>query len=136
MKVLLTGANGYVSRRLLPELLLLGHEVVCAVRDKNRLGIDEETLQKISIWEVDFTKPYEETAVLKDVDIAYYMIHSMSTSIGDFDELEKSSAKNFNRYLENSTIKQVIYLSGIVNNNSLSKHLQSRLNVEQILFSG
>jgi uncharacterized protein YbjT (DUF2867 family) len=136
MKILLTGANGYVSRRLLPELLLLGHDVVCAVRDKNRLGIDDEMLQKISIWEVDFTKPYEETTILKDVDIAYYMIHSMSTSIGDFDELEKSSAKNFNTYLEHSSIKQVIYLSGIVNNNSLSKHLQSRLNVEQILFSG
>ena len=109
MKILLTGANGYVSRRLLPELLLLGYEVVCAVRDKNRLGIDEETLQKISIWEVDFTKPYEVTTVLKDVQIAYYMIHSMSTSIGDFDELEKSAAKNFNKYIENSSIKQVIY---------------------------
>lgn len=136
MKILLTGANGYVSRRLLPELLLLGHDIICAVRDKNRLGIDDETLQKITIWEVDFTKPYEETTILKDVDIAYYMIHSMSTSIGDFDELEKSSAKNFNKYLENYSVKQVIYLSGIVNNSSLSKHLQSRLNVERILFSG
>lgn len=132
MKILLTGANGYVARRLLPELLQLGYEVVCAVRDKNRLGLDDETLQKISIWEVDFTKPYEATAVLKDVDIAYYMIHSMSTSIGDFDELEKTSAKIFNKYVADSPIKQVIYLSGIVNNNSLSKHLQSRLNVEHI----
>ena len=86
MKILLTGANGYVSRRLLPELLLLGHEVVCAVRDKNRLGIEEEILEKITIWEIDFTKPYEETTILKDVDLAYYMIHSMSTSIGDFEK--------------------------------------------------
>jgi len=60
----------------------------------------------------------------------------MSTSIGDFDELERTSAKNFNLYLDNASVKQVIYLSGIVNNNSLSKHLQSRLNVEHILFSG
>ena len=136
MKILLTGANGYVAKRLLPELLHLGYEIICAVRDKARLGIEDEILEKITVWEVDFTKPIIETSILKDVDIAYYMIHSMSTSIGNFDELEKTSALNFNKYLKNSSIKQVIYLSGIVNNHSLSKHLQSRLNVEKILFSG
>jgi uncharacterized protein YbjT (DUF2867 family) len=51
MKILLTGANGYVGRRLLPELLELGHEVVCCVRDKMRLGLDAQTLARVSVWE-------------------------------------------------------------------------------------
>lgn len=136
MKILLTGANGYVARRLLPELLTAGHEIICAVRDKSRLGIDDETLKKIKVWEVDFLKPYEATSVLNEVDVAYYLIHSMSSSSKNFEVLEKTAALNFNKYINNSNIKQVIYLSGIVNNHSLSKHLQSRLDVEKTLFSG
>ena len=54
MRILLTGANGYVGRRLLPELLAQGHEIVCCVRDSKRLGLDKATLERISIWEVDF----------------------------------------------------------------------------------
>jgi uncharacterized protein YbjT (DUF2867 family) len=136
MKVLLTGANGYVARRLLPELLAAGHEIICAVRDKSRIGLDDETLTKITIWEVDFTKEVTETSILDDVDVAYYLIHSMSSSIHDFEEKEKKCAITFNKYLKKSNINQVIYLSGIVNTHTLSKHLQSRLNVEHILFSG
>ena len=54
MRILLTGANGYVGKRLLPELLNNGHDVVCCVRNKNRLGLDAATLAKITIWELDF----------------------------------------------------------------------------------
>jgi uncharacterized protein YbjT (DUF2867 family) len=46
MRILLTGANGYVGRRLLPELISQGHEVICCVRDANRLGLDKATLEK------------------------------------------------------------------------------------------
>ena len=49
MKILLTGANGYVGKRLLPELLNLGHEIVCCVRDKNRLQLNETTLARVTI---------------------------------------------------------------------------------------
>ena len=58
MKILLTGANGYVGKRLLPELLQQGHEVTCCVRNKNRLGLDEKTLSRVKIWEVDFLRLY------------------------------------------------------------------------------
>lgn len=54
MKILLTGANGYVGRRLLPELLNQGHEIVCAVRDKMRLGLDSETLSLVTVWKSIF----------------------------------------------------------------------------------
>lgn len=43
MRVLLTGANGYIGMRLLPMLLDAGHDVICTVRDASRLSIDSET---------------------------------------------------------------------------------------------
>ncbi|MFN4197587.1 MAG: SDR family oxidoreductase [Flavobacterium sp.] len=136
MKILLTGANGYVGRRLLPELLSQGHEVVCCVRDRNRLGLDASTLQNIKVIEIDFLDPVFTEHLPADIDVAYYLIHSMSSSTEDFDEKESLSAHHFNRYMEHMQVKQVVYLSGIVNQQELSKHLQSRKNVEDILAQG
>jgi len=136
MKILLTGANGYVGRRLLPELLSQNHEIICCVRDKNRLGLDKATLNSITIWEVDFLEEISFENTPKDIDVAYYLIHSMSASTQVFDTMETKAAENFNRYMNHIGVKQVIYLSGIVNNNTLSKHLQSRKNVEDILYHG
>lgn len=136
MKILLTGANGYVGRRLLPELLSAGHEIVCCVRDKNRLGLDKVTLETITVWEVDFLDDVTFDQCPKGIDVAYYLIHSMSSSTEVFDTMESKAAENFNRYMNHIGVKQVVYLSGIVNNNTLSKHLQSRKNVEDILYQG
>ncbi len=136
MKILLTGANGYIGMRLLPELLRNGHEVVCAVRNRNRLSIHKETLARIQVIEIDFLQPYQENVVPTDIDIAYYLIHSMSSSTQDFDSLEANTAHTFNSYMNETGVKQVIYLSGIVNDDDLSKHLSSRKNVEDILREG
>jgi uncharacterized protein YbjT (DUF2867 family) len=72
----------------------------------------------------------------KNIDAAYYLIHSMTSSVSDFDKKEAQAAKNFNTLLEGTQCKQVIYLSGIVNDKELSKHLSSRKNVEEILYKG
>ncbi|WP_139856671.1 SDR family oxidoreductase [Aequorivita sinensis] len=136
MKILLTGANGYIGMRLLPELLQNGHEVICAVRDKNRLPLDPETTKKVSVVEVDFAEEVNTDDFPKDIDAAYYLIHSMSSSTTDFDEMEARSAINFNKYMATTSVKQVIYLSGIVNQEELSKHLSSRKKVEEILYKG
>jgi uncharacterized protein YbjT (DUF2867 family) len=136
VKILLTGANGYVGRRLLPELLAAGHEVICCVRDRSRIGLDLETLDKVSIWEVDFLEHVPENPNVPQADVAYYLIHSMSNSTNDFDALELKSAQHFNRYMRHSGVKQVVYLSGIVNDSVLSKHLQSRKSVEDELYRG
>lgn len=136
MKILLTGANGYIGMRLLPQLLEMGHEVVCAVRDENRLSVDKETRAQIEVVEVDFLKEFQETLIPKDIDAAYFLIHSMSSSIHDFDAMEAKTARNFNAHLKHTQIQQVIYLSGIVNDDNLSKHLSSRKNVEDILYQG
>ncbi len=136
MKILLTGANGYIGMRLLPLLLDEGHEIVCSVRNANRLSIDDDLKKKIDIVEIDFLEEAQPEKLPKDIDAAYYLIHSMSASTDDFDEKEEISAKNFNKYLADTNCKQVIYLGGIVNEANLSKHLWSRKNVEKILSSG
>jgi uncharacterized protein YbjT (DUF2867 family) len=136
MKILLTGANGYVGRRLLPELLSQNHEIICCVRDKNRLALDKTTLDSITIWEVDFLEEVTFDNFPKAIDVAYYLIHSMSSSTQVFDTMESKAAENFNHYMSYIGVKQVVYLSGIVNNHTLSKHLQSRKNVENILYQG
>lgn len=136
MRILLTGANGYVGKRLLPELLNSGHEIVCSVRNKNRLHLDATTLSKITIWEIDFLNEPILKELPEKFDVAFYLIHSMTSSTDTFDALETKAATNFNIYLNKIGVQQVIYLSGIVNNDNLSKHLQSRLNVEEILYQG
>jgi uncharacterized protein YbjT (DUF2867 family) len=136
MKILLTGANGYVGKRLLPELLAQGHEVVCCVRDQTRLGLDAITLARISIWEIDFLADVDFKNCPEGIDIAYFLIHSMSSSTDSFDKMEAITAQNFNKYSNHMNIKQVIYLSGIINDPKLSKHMLSRNNVEKILSAG
>lgn len=136
MKILLTGANGYIGMRLLPQLIDKGHEVICIVRDAGRLSIDEELRSKIEITEIDFLKDRALEKLPKDIDVAYFLIHSMSSSTTDFDEQEAITARNFNLYMADTNVKQVIYLSGIVNEETLSKHLSSRKNVESILYEG
>lgn len=136
MKILLTGANGYIGMRLLPPLLKSGHQVVCAVRNKARLSLDPETLGKVEVLEVDFLETPKEGVIPKDIDAAYYLIHSMSSSTTDFDKKEALSARNFNKLVAGTSIKQVIYLGGIANDDKLSKHLSSRKRVEEILREG
>ena len=137
MKILLTGANGYIGKRLLPVLLEEGHSVVCCVRDKNRFPKDGFYANKnISLLEIDFLKNNPLPDSIKDIDAAYYLIHSMSSGISNFEELESDSARNFVKLINLTSAKQVIYLSGITNKEKLSRHLQSRNNVEEILKQG
>lgn len=134
MKILLTGVTGYIAQRLLPVLLQNGHEVVCCVRDKSRFN-NRYTSENISVIEADFLKKESLQLIPNDIDVAYYLIHSMSTQTGNFAEMEERCAINFKERIQKTNAKQVIYLSGIVNDAELSKHLSSRKNVEDILSS-
>lgn len=136
MNILVTGATGYIGKRLIPVLLNEGHQVICVVRDKLRADKSYREEANIFIVEADFLKPETLRNIPKEIDVAYYLIHSMSNSSKDFISLEKQCAVNFKNYIDTTKIKQVIYLSGITNEKKLSKHLQSRKNVEEILMSG
>lgn len=82
MKILLTGVTGYIAQRLLPVLLENGHEVVCCVRDKNRFNSKKCLQANLSIIEVDFLSQESLQAIPNDIDVAYYLIHSMSAKSG------------------------------------------------------
>lgn len=133
MKILLTGATGYIAQRLLAVLVDAGHTIVCCVRDAKRFQIEPEWEAEVSVVVVDFLKPQSLVNIPEDIDVAYYLIHSMAISSGDFTDLEQQSAQNFVNRMNETSAKQIIYLSGIVNDSHLSKHLQSRKNVETIL---
>lgn len=134
MEILLTGVTGYIGKRLLPDLLSDGHEVICLVRDPRRFSINENFKDQTKVLKADLLDPNSLKAIPTDIDAAYYFVHSMGSTGKDFSSLEEKCALNFTEALDNTSVKQIIYLSGIINDSDkLSKHLQSRLNVEKIL---
>lgn len=135
MKILLTGANGYIGKRLLRRLTEQGHEVHCTVRDKRRFRITEHFKNKhlIHIWECDLLDDYTSFDLPTEIDLAFYLVHGMSGNAKKFSDLERRMAENFRQYIDNTQAQQIIYLSGIVNDQNLSTHLQSRFNTETIL---
>ena len=133
MKILITGTTGYIAQRLLPVLLENGHHVVCCVRDSKRFNIKKYASPNISLIEVDFLNRDSLQNIPIDIDLAYYLIHSMSTQNGNFSDMEEICATNFKNRIEETNTRQVIYLSGISNAKKLSRHLLSRQKVEHIL---
>lgn len=137
MKILLTGATGYIGKRLLPVLLQQSCEVVCCVRDRNRFpteGIYRD--ERITVMEADFVREVPTAEAVADIDAAYYLIHSMSAASGDFEEMERAAAEHFTQMIDQTRARQVVYLGGITNEAVLSKHLSSRKQVEEILGKG
>ena len=135
MKILLTGATGYIGKRLLPVLINNGHDVVCCVRDIKRFNPPEKLKVKLTVVKVDLLKNETFKHIPKDIGAAYYLVHSMSNS-KSYEDLEKESAINFREALNKTNVKQVIFLSGIINEGELSQHLNSRRNVENELKQG
>jgi uncharacterized protein YbjT (DUF2867 family) len=132
MKVLLAGANGYIGTRLIPCLLEKGHTVVCLVRDKRRFKENSDFSDRVTVITGDLLQEDSIQDFPENVDAAYYLVHSMTEGSG-FSEMEETSARNFVNALQKTNCKQVIYLSGISNDDSLSEHLTSRRKVEDVL---
>lgn len=135
MKILLTGANGYVGKRLLPVLLKAGHTVVCLVRDQERFNPSSSNHDSLLIIEGDLLKKNTLQNIPQDIQAAYYLVHSMRSGT-NYTSKEHQSAINFNLILEKTQIEHVVYLSGIVNQQILSTHLSSRYAVETTLAKG
>lgn len=135
MKILITGANGYIGKLLLSKIIELGYTVVCGVRDKSRFHFEETLRSRLEIIEMDTLIPETLKNIPNDIDGAYYLVHSMAYS-ENYPQLELQSASNFREALSNTKVQHLIYLSGIVNEKQLSRHLQSRKNVEIELSKG
>ncbi|NJK95777.1 MAG: SDR family oxidoreductase [Bacteroidales bacterium] len=135
MKILLTGSSGYIGKRLLPVLVESGHEVICCVRDVTRFSPPESLKSKIKVIQVDLLDKKSLENIPGDIDGAFYLVHSMSSS-SDYHQQEQKSAENFRNAIAKTNASHVVYLSGIVNESTLSEHLSSRKNVEVELGRG
>lgn len=135
MRILLTGANGYIGLRLLPQLLEAKHEVFALVRDKSRFPQEEFSSygDRLHIVEADLLEG--EPVLPKDIEVAYFLVHSMGSG-GSFTEAEATTAQNFVNALLRTQCQQIVYLGGIApEGKSLSRHLESRQAVQKILGS-
>lgn len=139
MNILLTGANGYIGLRLLPELLNAGHEVKALVRDKTRFPmtqfqafLEDGRLELLEGDMLDYDSLPEWDSAF---DAAFYLLHSMGAGKG-FEKREETCARHFCQWIESAKIRRLIYLGGLVPAGTLSNHLESRENVNRILRSG
>lgn len=129
MRVLVTGATGFVGEHLVPALLEAGHEVVALVR--NRESYDSP--EGVRVEEADLLERESLEGIFEGVDAAYYLVHSMRTG-GDFAERDRLAARNFVDAARGSSLQRVVYLGGLGETGDvLSEHLESRREVETVL---
>ncbi len=123
MKILVTGATGYVGGRLTTRLIAKKYDVRVMARDLSRLSSRWEAAEYVY---GDVLKFDTLDDALRGVDIAYYLIHSMGSG-EEFSERDAKAAENFARKAEEFGVKRIIYLGGLGSSNEkLSKHLKSR----------
>ena len=131
MNILVTGITGYVGSRLTPRLLRDGHRVRGFTRHPGRveLGIPVATGDAVTGVGLDYA--------LRDIEIAYFLIHSMEpSSNGAFDVRDRAAADNFTRAALDAGVRRIVYLGGLVPaTGPASLHLASRLEVERTLLA-
>lgn len=134
-KILVTGANGYIGGKLVPELLSRGYNVRIMVRGK--LPRYSKQWPEVEITEADALNLQTLTNALKGVHTAYYLIHSLLLGQKFFQKTDLQAAKNFRIAAEKQGVKRIIYLSGLGNRNTkLSAHLDNRIRVADCLSEG
>ena len=133
--VLVSGANGYVARRLVPELLFRGYRVRCMFRKKPLVPLlSHPNLEYVY---ADGLDKNQLGPALQGIDVAYYLIHSMRMVKSKFRQADKEVARNFREAAEECGVKKIIYLGGLGETSKvLSRHLQSRIEVGSILSEG
>ncbi len=125
MKILVTGASGYIGRQLAKRLLADGHEVVCMVRDIARANF--ESTERYRLVQADVLRPETLATALDGIDIVYYLIHSMSGREKGFEERDRQAAYNFAVAAKLAGVRKVIYLGGLAAKGApISEHLKSR----------
>lgn len=151
MRILLTGISGFAGSALLPRLLEQEHDVRALARDRTRveLALQSMTLESdLDVTLADFELVIGDTLsgagmvqAMRDVEVAYYLIHSMEPSSGgaggiSFSARERASAQTFADAARAAGVERVVYLGGPLPPEGASTHLSSRYAVERILLDG
>ena len=130
--ILITGATGFIGRRLTQRLLDEGFSVRCMVRNTTSALPDGAEIVK-----GDMLEPTTLGKALAGVDTAYYLVHSMSGGRAGFERRDRDAAENFVAAANKAQVRRVIYLGGLgETGDDLSEHLKSRLVVADILKKG
>lgn len=132
MKILVTGATGYVGSKLVPRLIASGHVVRCMVR--NPCIAIPNALAGATLIRGDALFPQSLYEAIEGIDVAYYLIHSMSGGEAGFEERDLRAARNFAAAAKQTGVGRIIYLGGLASQRSnISEHLRSRHETGQVL---
>ncbi|MFM1847077.1 MAG: hypothetical protein RL417_551 [Pseudomonadota bacterium] len=135
MRILVTGATGYIGGRLVPALLERGHRVRVMAREP--LKLTRKVWPGVEVVKGDALDPESLAAPFEDIEVAYYLIHSMTTSGHGFAERDRAAAENFARAASAAGVKRIIYLGGLGRPGpELSEHLKSRHETGAVLRRG
>lgn len=132
MKILVTGATGYIGGRLIGALIEAGHGVRVLVRESSRV-VGRPWADMVEVCEGDVLRPDTLPPALHGVQAAYYLVHSMLSG-GEFSSLDREGAENFVR--AGRHLEHLIYLGGLLPQGAASDHLSSRAQVGEILRAG
>ncbi len=124
--ILVTGATGFIGRRLVPSLTEAGHDVRALTRRPEAYD-GPGTAVGADVHDPDTLPP-----ALEGVDIAYYLVHSLDSA--DFEQRDAAAARAFGQTAADAGVRQIIYLGGLGDEDGdLSPHLRSRREVEGLL---
>jgi uncharacterized protein YbjT (DUF2867 family) len=135
VRVLVTGATGYIGGRLVPELLARGHEVRCAARTPAKL--DGRTWRdQVEVAKVDVFDRDSLDAAAAGCDAVYFLVHSMDGA-DSFAERDRQAAANVRDACAAAGVSRIVYLGGLGReSDDLSEHLRSRHEVGRVLADG
>ena len=131
MRILVTGATGYIGGRLVPRLLEAGHDVRVLVRTPAKLR-DVPWADRVEVITGDLQNADDVVTAVDGIDLIYYLVHGMGGS-KNFEELEVQCAHNVADAASEAGVKRIVYLGGLHPEGELSPHLRSRTEVGRIL---
>lgn len=131
LKILITGATGYIGRRLV-EKLVADQDYSVRLFVRNKLKVQTSVFDKVQISEGSTFEPESLAKALADIDVAFYLIHSMGNT-QNYAKLDRQSAENFREACIVAGVRRIIYLGGLGVKNSASEHLMSRIETGEIL---
>lgn len=132
MHILLTGADGYIGRRL-KRVLMLQKGLSLRLMVRHRPSLSSDVRSDIEVVQADVLKKETLDAALEGIDVAYYLIHGLARP--NYQELDRLSAQNFLEAAIRNKVKTIIYLGGLGEKSSASEHLLSRIETGEILSS-
>ncbi|WP_423917604.1 SDR family oxidoreductase [Frigoribacterium sp. 2-23] len=132
-RILVTGATGYIGGRLTPRLVSAGATVRVLVRTPGKLD-DVPWAGDVEIVQGDLTDADSVAKAVEGIDVVYYLAHAMAGR-GDFEKAEADAARTMADAAAAAGVSRIVYLGGLHPEGELSKHLESRKAVGDILLS-